>query len=1057
MERGAARQREIEREKEVEKEKARVERERVLAEREKARKEKLEADTAKAVVDAAAAKAALAVTLAAAASATAAAAAASATAALAAASVPVAVVVAAPLIAPAPIVPVVKPTVISILKREPGQVAGDFDHPRWALLASTTPSNNGAASSSVSTVNNSQLGDARGVNPSSSSNLLGNNKGWTASKSSADTITRIPAAIAVAGFSSSKTKSVLPATDSMADFPTLRESAPPRSSSVNVDLSAVGADDGQELGWSVRRTSPQKDRETSLAPLSSLSSSSLSSSTDIFSSMAERPAMSTDYTFKPSEKTIKAAEAKRLADSQQKAAAAAAAASSLSGTARGDFDEFLSNSSASYISNFSSSLRYNQTLSSETSNGLFFPTPSASIPQSQSITSSSSSRLHPGYVEPSNLGTAFSSSFSGLGFSSAFLSSPASSSGDLGGLRSNPPLADSRRHVPPSISPANGILDEDDDFTTGYFSNPLSTLGGLDLDDATDPLILAIGGLSMPSFTDNISGTHLQVPTAQSPARGGMPEQLNPQLQNQQIRGFPSTSYSMPAAASRTSQYAYPANSINSTSSSHPMKNEYASAPSPQRQYFNDQSNGVKQEMNKSPFPSMGSLGALSNSGAGFESFSMSHNGSTDDFSRDYFNGGQRQAGGGIGMPPPSSFGTQQPQLQSLMMFSPFRSQTPPSHGGHSPLDPEGRENVHHASMYADHNSLSNSHFPSSAPSSSSVPLPISGQEGIEADILPESAFISVAWLRQHGMHMYRWAGDVSEWTEYAMHLPPNVAPFFSTGPSAFASVIPELQTSGCKMWVDKETLMGREATFLVFLRGAAGQPSNACMNTALDILSNTMRVLLPQIASQSKPFGSIGSNRGPTSPPHNLLPSSMGMSYPTKQPSAWGGNGGPTFASGVGGGGRNDEEELSTMSDEYYDPEDLARSLQLLEGTDGSDSDWCTVSTKRIISPISTIRPEPLRVQTLPGGYVQRWLEIPRDSVGLVIGQGGKKIKDLCTLSGAKIQFRVNKTAEREGRPGLLELQGGAENVDQGLQLVWDLLHLLGKEYQEVPVQKLK
>jgi hypothetical protein len=87
--------------------------------------------------------------------------------------------------------------------------------------------------------------------------------------------------------------------------------------------------------------------------------------------------------------------------------------------------------------------------------------------------------------------------------------------------------------------------------------------------------------------------------------------------------------------------------------------------------------------------------------------------------------------------------------------------------------------------------------------------------------------------------------------------------------------------------------------------------------------------------------------------------------------------------------------------------------------------------------------------------GYVQRWLEIPRDSVGLIIGQGGKKIKDLCTLSGAKIQFRVNKTAEREGRPGLLELQGGFDNVDQGLQLVWDLLLLLGKEYQEVPVQR--
>ena len=255
---------------------------------------------------------------------------------------------------------------------------------------------------------------------------------------------------------------------------------------------------------------------------------------------------------------------------------------------------------------------------------------------------------------------------------------------------------------------------------------------------------------------------------------------------------------------------------------------------------------------------------------------------------------------------------------------------------------------------------------------------------------------------------------------------------------------------------------MGREATFLVFLRGAAGQPSNACMNTALDILSSTMKILLPQIALQSQlqPFGSIGSNRlspfSPPPPPPHLVPSAMGVLFPSTQPSAWGAAGLSTTSTGAVGG-NGDEEDQSIMSDEYYDPEDLARSLSLLEGTDASDSEWCTVSTKRFTTSVSSIRPEPLRVQTLTGGYVQRWLEIPRDSVGLVIGQGGKKIKDLCALSGAKIQFRVNKTAEREGRPGLLELHGGADNVDQGLQLVWDLLHLLGKEYQEVPVQKLK
>ena len=338
-------------------------------------------------------------------------------------------------------------------------------------------------------------------------------------------------------------------------------------------------------------------------------------------------------------------------------------------------------------------------------------------------------------------------------------------------------------------------------------------------------------------------------------------------------------------------------------------------------------------------------------------------------------------------------------------------------------------------------------------------------QEGIEADVLPESAFTSVAWLRQHGMYMYRWAGDAAEWTEYAMHLPPSVTPFFTadrTSPSS-VSVLSDLQASGCKMWVDKETLMGREATFLVFLRGAAGQPSNACMNTALDLLSIKMRQLLPQIASQSHLYGSIGSNRVNTPP---LL---SGLTSTLKQPlSAWStgasfvgvstGTGGDI--SGLGMGLAVDEEDHSIISDEYYDPEDLARSLSLLgEGVDGGDTDWCTVPPKRNISLPSTRRPEPLRLNSSDGqgGYVQRWLEIPRDSVGLVIGQGGKKIKDLCTLSGAKIQFRVNKTAEREGRPGLLELQGGVENVDQGLQLVWDLLHLLGKEYQEVPVQRLK
>lgn len=322
-------------------------------------------------------------------------------------------------------------------------------------------------------------------------------------------------------------------------------------------------------------------------------------------------------------------------------------------------------------------------------------------------------------------------------------------------------------------------------------------------------------------------------------------------------------------------------------------------------------------------------------------------------------------------------------------------------------------------------------------------------------------------------MHMYRWAGDASEWTEYAMHLPTNIAPLFN---DVSYSILSELQSSGCKMWLDFENLKGREAVFLVFLRGAAGQPSNTSMKNALDMLSNRMKLMLPQLTSQLQAqqtqlqlFGNIGSNRGTGSTPPPPSFNGVGMNFQSQQSGpgpAWGTGSGTSSFTGMSDTDRNiSNEDESTTSDEYYDPEDLARSLSLLgEGSDdpdNPDADWCTVPARRTVSLPSSRRPEPLRLGVSgadgPGGYVQRWLEIPRDSVGLVIGQGGKKIKDLCTLSGAKIQFRVNKTAEREGRPGLLELQGGNDNVDQGLQLVWDLLHLLGKEYQEVPVQRLK
>ena len=163
--------------------------------------------------------------------------------------------------------------------------------------------------------------------------------------------------------------------------------------------------------------------------------------------------------------------------------------------------------------------------------------------------------------------------------------------------------------------------------------------------------------------------------------------------------------------------------------------------------------------------------------------------------------------------------------------------------------------------------------------------------EGIEADILPESAFPSVAWLRQYGMNMFRWAGDSNEWTEYAMRLPPNIASamfgpdYANPGPQGTPGLSELQSASGCKMWLDKETLMGREEPFLVFLRGPAGQSSNTCMNVALELVSNKMKLLLqpsmgqqqgvgvggmPPPSQRQSSFGSLGNGSGtaPGRPP---------------------------------------------------------------------------------------------------------------------------------------------------------------------------------------------
>jgi hypothetical protein len=87
----------------------------------------------------------------------------------------------------------------------------------------------------------------------------------------------------------------------------------------------------------------------------------------------------------------------------------------------------------------------------------------------------------------------------------------------------------------------------------------------------------------------------------------------------------------------------------------------------------------------------------------------------------------------------------------------------------------------------------------------------------------------------------------------------------------------------------------------------------------------------------------------------------------------------------------------------------------------------------------------------------LKRFLEIPSELIGLVIGHQGRKIKELAMESGSKVQFKTSKTSEKEGKPGVLEITGGNEAVDKAVGMVAELIHSVGKEFKEVSAAQAK
>ena len=143
-------------------------------------------------------------------------------------------------------------------------------------------------------------------------------------------------------------------------------------------------------------------------------------------------------------------------------------------------------------------------------------------------------------------------------------------------------------------------------------------------------------------------------------------------------------------------------------------------------------------------------------------------------------------------------------------------------------------------------------------------PSPGQGQGhggGIDGDVVHpdmcQSMFPAVAWLNQYGINMYHWAGDSSEWTEYALNVPTEILRLV-VGPNGAA--LQQMQSrTGCRVRVDSETLHNRKENFLVFYRGASGQESNMAMNQCLTLVSDVLRQIISyRQQNQSQP------NNGP-------------------------------------------------------------------------------------------------------------------------------------------------------------------------------------------------
>lgn len=287
------------------------------------------------------------------------------------------------------------------------------------------------------------------------------------------------------------------------------------------------------------------------------------------------------------------------------------------------------------------------------------------------------------------------------------------------------------------------------------------------------------------------------------------------------------------------------------------------------------------------------------------------------------------------------------------------------------------------------------------------------------------------------GAQLYRWAFDGKEWVQFALSLS-------RLGDAEFRRAYEVLE----KLCEVKTVVENRES-LIVLTRGQTGHAGNIFMKQAMDSLAQ----LLPGILAASQSSAS----RWASGAPQSLSPADQLSASPVLDAAA-----APAPAAPV------EPEPAPAPSSRRSSAAPTPNTSGKNNGKSGGSSAAAATAAAAAASSASQPaaatslsalpmaakpRPAPLKVSN-GGGQVRRFVEIPADMIGLVIGANGKNIKELMAESAAKVQFKTAKTPDREGKPGILELCGSADACDRALQLVWNLLQTVQREYREVTAQ---